>query len=204
MRDGASGDGAELGNRDLEIRQQLEQERLELVIGAIDLVDQQHWRGFTADGGEQRPLEEIFFREDLVLNRIGIRAMMRLDRQQLPLVIPFVQRGGLVQPLIALQADQLGPMHAGERLGDLGLANPRLTFQQQRALEHLHERDRGRKLGVGDVAARCKGLRDLVTGFHVLPNAPSFRGGPKDRTRNLEILRCAIAHHSSVLRTAPE
>src|SRR5882757_2889490 len=26
---------------------------------------------------------------------------------------------------------------------------------------------------------------------------PSFRDGPKDQTRNLEILRCAIAHHSS-------
>ncbi len=25
----------------------------------------------------------------------------------------------------------------------------------------------------------------------------SFRGGPQDRTRNLEILRCAIAHRSS-------
>ncbi|MBO4226089.1 hypothetical protein GRB70_27190 [Bradyrhizobium neotropicale] len=32
----------------------------------------------------------------------------------------------------------------------------------------------------------------------------SFRGGPQDRTRNLEILRCAIAHRSSMLRIAPE
>src|SRR5579859_7193213 len=29
---------------------------------------------------------------------------------------------------------------------------------------------------------------------------PSFRDGPKDQTRNLEILRCAIAHRSSMLR----
>src|ERR1700758_3988655 len=42
-------------------------------------------------------------------------------------------------------------------------------------------------------------------GKRVAPNTPpSFRGGPKDRTRNLEVLRCAIAHHSSVPRTAPE
>ena len=33
---------------------------------------------------------------------------------------------------------------------------------------------------------------------------PSFRDGPKDQTRNLEILRCAIAHHSSMLCIAPE
>jgi len=32
----------------------------------------------------------------------------------------------------------------------------------------------------------------------------SFRDGPKDQTRNLEILRCATAHHSSMLRIAPE
>ena len=37
-------DGADLGNGDLEIRKQLEQEGLEFVVGAIDLVDQQHGR----------------------------------------------------------------------------------------------------------------------------------------------------------------
>src|SRR5271170_4916350 len=34
--------------------------------------------------------------------------------------------------------------------------------------------------------------------------SPSFRDGPKDQTRNLELLRCAIAHRSSHLRCAPE
>ena len=32
----------------------------------------------------------------------------------------------------------------------------------------------------------------------------SFRDGPQDQTRNLEILRCAIAHRSSMIRIAPE
>src|SRR3981081_3524396 len=32
----------------------------------------------------------------------------------------------------------------------------------------------------------------------------SFRDGPKDQTRNLEILRCAIPLHVSMLRIAPE
>ena len=31
----------------------------------------------------------------------------------------------------------------------------------------------------------------------------SFRDGPKGQTRNLEILRCAIAHHSSMLAHRP-
>src|SRR2546421_7485244 len=32
----------------------------------------------------------------------------------------------------------------------------------------------------------------------------SFRGASKTRTRNLEVLRCASAHRSSMLRIAPE
>src|SRR4051795_1770639 len=32
----------------------------------------------------------------------------------------------------------------------------------------------------------------------VSPPIESFRDGPQDQTRNLEILRCAIAHHSSL------
>src|SRR5215203_3933281 len=31
----------------------------------------------------------------------------------------------------------------------------------------------------------------------------SFRDGPKDQTRNLEILQCAIAHRSSLVSRAP-
>ena len=36
--------GAELGDRQLEVRQQLEQVGLERLVGAVDLVDQQHRR----------------------------------------------------------------------------------------------------------------------------------------------------------------
>ncbi len=35
-------DRADLGNRDLEIREELQEKGLELVVGAIDLVDKQH------------------------------------------------------------------------------------------------------------------------------------------------------------------
>ena len=68
--------------------------------------------GFVAaDRRQQRPLQQIFFREDLVLDRVGVLAAMGLDRQQLALVVPFVERRGLVQPLVALQPDQLGGVH---------------------------------------------------------------------------------------------
>src|SRR6185437_10192604 len=42
-------------------------------------------------------------------------------------------------------------------------------------------------------------VSDLASGFF----GRSFRDGPKDQTRNLEILRCAIAHHSSMLAHRP-
>ena len=58
--------------RDLEVRQQLEQEGLELLVGAVDLVDQQHRRLELPDGGEQRALEQIALGEDLLLDRVGV------------------------------------------------------------------------------------------------------------------------------------
>ena len=99
-----------------------------------------------------------YFSEKIWSSIVSGVAAMRLDREQLPLVVPLIERGGLVQPLIALQADQLGRMHGGERLGDLGLADAGLAFQQQRPPQPLHQRDRGRKLAVGDVAGLRRGL----------------------------------------------
>ena len=130
-------DRAELGNADLEVGQQLEQERLELLVGAVDLVDQQHRRLLAADGGEQRPLEQIVLGEDVLLDGVGVLAgaLARLDGEELALIVPLVERGVLVEALVALQADQLGAVHGGERLGDFGLADAGLAFEQQRALE---------------------------------------------------------------------
>ena len=67
-RDGL--DRAELGNRDLEVGEELEQERLELLVGAVDLVDQEHWRRRPPDRRQQRPLEQILSGEDVLLDRV--------------------------------------------------------------------------------------------------------------------------------------
>src|SRR3954468_5095345 len=61
-------DPAELGNRDLEVRQQLEQHRLELLVGLVDLVDQQDDRVGRGDRGHQRPLEQELLAEDVALD----------------------------------------------------------------------------------------------------------------------------------------
>jgi hypothetical protein len=79
---------------------------------------------------QQRPLQQIFLREDLVLDCVSLLAAVRLDCQQLALVVPFIQRRRLIEAFIALQTYQLGRVHFCQCLGDLGLADARLAFQQ--------------------------------------------------------------------------
>ena len=62
----------------------------------------------------------------------------------------------------------------------------------------------------GDLAGAAGGVLDVARDGRMFrrrsgeASVSLFRDGPKDQTRNLEILRCAIAHHSSMLRIAPE
>ena len=69
-------DGAELGNRDLKVGEQLEQVALELLVGAIDLVDEQHRRPLARllDRAQQRPLDQERLGEQLALGAAGDRA----------------------------------------------------------------------------------------------------------------------------------
>ena len=64
---------AELGDRDLPVRQHLEQVGLELVVGAVDLVDEQHRRRALArlDRPQQRPLDEEALLVELGLEGVG-------------------------------------------------------------------------------------------------------------------------------------
>ena len=88
----------------------------------------------------------------MFLDRVGVLTFARLDGEKLALVVPLVQRGVLVEALVALQPDQLGPVHGRERLADLGLAHPRGAFDQERPLQEFHQPQRGREVAVGDVA----------------------------------------------------
>ena len=61
-------DGAELGDRHLEVGEHLEQERLEGFVGAVELVDQQHRRavGIGLERLQQRPLDQEALGEHVV------------------------------------------------------------------------------------------------------------------------------------------
>ncbi len=51
--------------------------------------------------------------------------------------------------------------------------------------------------------ANARKLSPAQSGFLTDDYGLSFRDGPKDQTRHLEVLRCAIAHHSSLASLAP-
>src|SRR5262249_10109295 len=76
--------------------------------------------------------------------------------------IPFVQSGVLVEPLVALQPDQIRAMDGGERLADFRLADAGLTFQEERPLEEIHKPQRDAEIAVGDVADGGEAIGDVV------------------------------------------
>ena len=69
-----------------------------------------------------------------------------------------------VEPFVALQPDQLGAEHLRQHLGDLGLADAGLAFEEQRPLELQREVDGDRQPAIGDVALALERLLQLVDG----------------------------------------
>jgi hypothetical protein len=153
-------DGADLGDRDLEVREHLEQKRLELLVGPVDLVDQQHDALRALDRLEQRAPDQELRPEELLL---GDRSLLRgPDVEELARVVPFVDRVGDVEALVALKTDQARAEDARERLRRLGLADAGLAFQQQRLLEPKREEERRREPAVREVGGRVEGVMELV------------------------------------------
>ena len=63
-------EGSDLGNRDLEVRRWFEQERLELGVGLVDFVNQQHGRPVAGNRTEQRTRQDkALGKKHLVLRR---------------------------------------------------------------------------------------------------------------------------------------
>ena len=154
------GDRPELRDRDLKVREHLEEKRLELLVGAIDLVDQQHDRLVGVDRLQQRPPDQELGAEQLVL---GDRSFLRCaDMEQLARVVPFVDGVRDVEALVALQPDQPRGQRPGEGLRRLGLPHPGFALQQHRLLQGQGEEERGREPSVGEVVGRAKPVFELV------------------------------------------
>jgi hypothetical protein len=146
--------GTELRDRHRALGEQFEQERLELVVGPVHLVDEQHRRARSGvvDRGQQRPGQEVVRAEQVGLLDGRALRLGQSDREQLPRVVPLVERLGRGEPLVALQPQQHGVECGRQRLGRLRLADSRLTLEQQRLPHAYGQEQRGRQALVGEVA----------------------------------------------------
>jgi hypothetical protein len=127
---------------------------LKRLVGAVHFVDQQHRAGLgRLQGLQQRAADQVAGLIDLALHLLHAFTPLHSPHvQQLRGVVPFVQRLALLQPVVALQAQQLALQRLRQRLGQLGLAHAGLAFQQQGALQ-LERQEHGRgQAAVGKVA----------------------------------------------------
>ena len=151
-------DRAELGDRQLVLGQHLEQEGVEGLVGAVELVDEQDRRLLLRQRLQQRSFDQHVARVEALREPLAARAIAHLvrcfgqaDRHHLARHVPLV--GGLrdVEALVALHAQQGRAERARQRFRQLGLADARLAFEEQRALERKAEKDGGGEAAVGDV-----------------------------------------------------
>src|SRR4051812_37942699 len=154
---------AELGDRDLEVAEELEQHRLELLVGLVDLVDEQDDRVLGGDRAHQRALEEELLAEDVVLHLLPAGTLgLGLDAQQLLAVVPFVERLGLVEALVALQAHEAAVEVLRQRTGELRLADAGRALDEDRLAELGGQVGDERGRLAGEVADGAQARGDVV------------------------------------------
>ena len=94
--------------------------------------------------------------------------------EELPRVVPLVDRVRDVEPFVALQPDQIGLERGGDRAGERRLADAGLAFEKQRPAEPERQEERHREAVVGDVvlrASRC--CRSVIEPRKVVVTPPS-------------------------------
>src|SRR3989441_946233 len=155
---------AELGDRDLEIGKELEEIGLELLVRAVDLVDEEHGRlPFRRDNLEERPLDEELLAVDAAAGGRGLAGgLQKPDLEDLARVIPLVHGRRQVEALVALEPDESPPQGGGEHLRDLGLADAGLALEEEWLPEAERQEQRRSESTVGDVALARERLGDLV------------------------------------------
>src|SRR3972149_8466005 len=120
-------DRPQLGDRHLEVGKHLEEESLKLLVAPVNLVDEQDGAAAVVrDGLQEGALEEEGLGEDLVLalGRAAAGPRGELDPEHLLGIVPLVESRRGIEPLVALEADQVGIEGAGQYLRDLGLPHP--------------------------------------------------------------------------------
>ena len=84
--------------------------------------------------------------------------------EELARVVPLVERMADVEPLIALEANQVGPERRGDGGGERGLADACLAFEEQRPLQSQRQEQRDREATVGDIVLVGEALLEIGNG----------------------------------------
>src|SRR5918997_881736 len=192
-------DGAQLGDRDGEVGEDLEEKCLELVVGAVHLVYEQHGRHRTAmlKRLQQRTAGKELAVVEVALDAFPVFAPKGFggaDVEELARVIPLVDGLIDVYALVALQADEGRLEDAGENLGDLGLADPCFAFEEQRPSELEGEEDRGREPFVRQVIV-------LSQPHSQLPEMRNAGGQGPPASTGRKVQRLSASSTARLLRT---
>src|ERR671911_720869 len=138
---------AQLRDGDGELGEDLQQESLELVVGPIYLVDEQYrrHRSVMLQRREQRSADQKLPGVELVFEAGPVfghaQGLRGADVQELPGVVPLVDRLVHVYALVALEPDERRVQDTREHLRHLRLADPGFAFQKKRAAELEGEED---------------------------------------------------------------
>jgi len=160
--------GADLRDGDLEVREDLQEEGLELLVRPIHLVDEQHG-GLPVlgqDGLQQGAADEELVAEDVLLDGLAGAApvFLQFDAQHLLRVVPLVEGRIGIQPLVTLQADQPRPQGLGRHLGHLRLPHAGLAFQKEGLAHDPGQIQRRGQRPVPHVPAALQRLQHRVNG----------------------------------------
>src|SRR5262245_2032453 len=123
-------------NGSLSFRALVEQEAYKCLVGSVDLVDQKHGRSRARriDRLQQRTPNQKPFRVQRMPRLIGIEILGRLEDaelEQLPGVIPLVERVTDLEALVALKTDQIAVEDTRNRCRERRLADAGFTFEEQ-------------------------------------------------------------------------
>ena len=160
-------DRAQFRDRDLEIGEHFEQERLEGFVGAVEFVDQQHRRAgcVRLERLQQRTLDQEPLGENVMLDARAVVLAFGFrdaDRDHLRGVVPLVDRGRNVKPLVALQPNEPPAKRRRQDLADLGLADARLAFEEDRPAHPQRQKQHRRERAVGEIVAGREQLQRRV------------------------------------------
>src|SRR5262249_11047726 len=154
----------DLGHRDLEVREHLEQVGLELLVAAVDLVHEEHGRGGERplERAEQRAPQRELGPEELGLAGALAARLEEPDVHHLAGVVPLVDGVAHVQPFVALEANELAAEDPREHLRDLGLPHAGLALEEERARE-LQGQEGGRgEPAFGKIVLPAEGGLEVV------------------------------------------